>query len=318
MAIPNDLRQQITLPVIAAPMFLVSGPELAIAACRAGIIGSLPALNARNPELFEQWLEQVYSAIGNTPDAGPLAVNCSTKKFGGKRWEADMALIERYQVPIVITAIGDPTEVVERVHGYGGRVFHDATTLAHARKAAQVGVDGINVICGGAGGHAGLLNPFAFLPQIREFFDGILCLAGSISNGASIRAAQVLGADLCYMGTRFIATQESMASPEYKQMLVDEDSSNVLYTDSVAGMPGNFLKASMASVGIDPNNPPPPKAPHIPNLPEGVKPWKHIWSAGQGIGLIKDVPSTALLVQRLQQEYHSTFTNPVHEYGNRL
>ena len=318
MPIPIDLQKQLTLPVIAAPMFLVSGPELAIAACRAGIIGSLPALNARNPDLFEEWLEQVYSAIGGMPNAGPLAVNCSTKKFGGKRWEADTALIERYKVPIVITAIGDPSEVVELVHGYGGRVFHDATTLAHAKKAAQVGVDGINVICGGAGGHAGLLNPFAFLPQVREFFDGMLCLAGSISNGASIRAAQVLGADLCYMGTRFIATRESMATEQYKRMLVAEDSSNVLYTDAVAGMPGNFLKASMSSVGIDPENPPKPKAPHIPDLPEGVKPWKHIWSAGQGIGLIKDIPSTAELVARLHKEYQSTTTNPVYDYGTRL
>jgi nitronate monooxygenase len=316
MALSADLHSRLSLPVIAAPMFLVTGPELVIAACKAGVIGALPALNARTPDDFAVWMEQVHAALAATPDAGPLAVNVGTKKFGGKRWQADMDLLAKYRVPVVITAIGDPSEVVEIVHGYGGKVFHDATTLQHAQKAAEVGVDGINIICGGAGGHAGILSPFAFLPQVRKFFDGVLCLAGSMSDGRSIRAAQVLGADLVYMGTRFIATRESRAADDYKQMLVNEQTSGVLYTDSVAGMLGNFMKASMARAGLDPDNPPRPKAPHVPDLPEGVKPWRDIWSAGHGIGLIEDVPSVAELVARLKSEYLEAANNPPHIFGN--
>jgi nitronate monooxygenase len=316
MPLAINLQSRLSLPVIAAPMFLVTGPELVIAACKAGVIGALPALNARTPEDFAVWMEQVHAELSQIPDAGPLAVNVGTKKFGGKRWQADMDLLEKYQVPVVITAIGDPSEVVEIVHSYGGKVFHDATTLAHAQKAAEVGVDGINVICGGAGGHAGILNPFAFVPQVRSFFDGMLCLAGAISDGRSIRAAQMLGADLVYMGTRFIATQESRATREYKQMLVAEQTSGVLYTDSVAGMLGNFMKASMARAGLDPENPPPLKAPHVPDLPEGIKPWRDIWSAGQGVGLIADVPNVADLVARLKAEYLDAANNPPHVFGN--
>jgi nitronate monooxygenase len=315
MPLPASIGQRLRLPVIAAPMFLVSGPELATAACKAGIIGALPALNARTPEDFGLWLEQVHGELAAHPDAGPLAVNVGTARFGGRRWRADMDLLKRYEVPIVITAIGDPTEVVQEVHEYGGIVMHDATTLAHARKAAEVGVDGINVICGGAGGHAGVINPFAFLPQVRAFFDGILCLAGAISDGRSIRAAQVLGADLIYMGTRFIATRESRAVDEYKRMLVTEQTSGVLYTPSVAGMPGNFLRASMARAGLDPDHPPPPRAPHQPDLPEGVKPWRDIWSAGQGVGLIEDVPEVATLVDRLRNEYRETVEHAPGNYG---
>lgn len=316
MALTADLRNRLSLPVIAAPMFLVTGPELVIAACKAGVIGALPALNARTSEDFAVWLEQVHLELADIPDAAPLAVNVGTAKFGGKRWPSDMALLEKYQVPIVITAIGDPTEVVEIVHGYGGKVFHDATTIAHAEKAAEASVDGINIICGGAGGHAGILNPFAFLPQVRKFFDGVLCLAGSMSDGRSIRAAQSIGADLVYMGTRFIATQESRAPAEYKQMLVTEKSADVLYTDSVAGMLGNFMKASMTRAGLDAENPPPPKAPHTPDLPAGIKPWRDIWSAGHGVGLIDDIPSVADLVARLKSEYLEAANHPPHIFGN--
>lgn len=303
MSLPEILKGRLRLPVIAAPMFLVSGPELATAACKAGVIGALPVHNARSPELLGEWMAQVYADLAQHPHAAPLAVNVPTPQFGGKRWQADMDLMRQYKVPVVITAIGDPTEVVQEVHQWGGIVLHDATTLAHAEKAARAGVDGINVICGGAGGHAGLLNPFAFLPQVRHFFDGLLCLAGGMSNGASILAAQALGADLVYMGTRFIATQESLASAAYKQMLVESRSNDVLYTPSIAGMPGNFLKPAMKAAGMDPDNLPPPKGPHQGDLPDGVKAWRDIWSAGQGVGLIEDVPTVAELVSRLEAQY---------------
>ncbi len=316
MPLPDAIRARLRLPVIAAPMFLVSGPALAAAACRAGIVGALPVHNARSPEVFGQWLAEVTASLATTPYAAPLAANVPTPQFGGKRWTADMDLLRQYRVPVVITAIGDPTEVVQEVHGWGGIVLHDATTLAHAEKAARAGVDGINVICGGAGGHAGLLNPFAFLPQVRRFFDGIVCLAGGVSDGRSIHAALALGADLVYMGTRFIATQESMAGEAYKAMLVQSRSADVLYTPAIAGMPGNFLKPSMVAAGLDPDHLPPPRAAHQPDLPENVKAWRDVWSAGQGVGLIDDVPTVAELVERLCAQYQqATVATPDVGYG---
>jgi len=303
MALPPLLAGRLRLPLICAPMFLVSGPELVIAACRAGIVGALPALNARTTEDFAAWMEQVHAALECVAGAGPLAVNIPTPRFGGKRYEADLKILERYRVPLVITAIGDPTEVVQAVHGWGGLVLHDATTLAHAEKAAAAGVDGINLICGGAGGHAGILSAFAFLPQVRRFFRGMLCLAGALSDGRSLRAAQVLGADLAYMGTRFIATRESRAHEDYKALLVSEGTPDVLYTPAIAGMPGNFMRSSMRRAGLDPERLPPPLDAHRPNLPEGIKPWKDIWSAGQGMGLVQDQPPVAELVTRLKAEY---------------
>ncbi|MFP5305518.1 MAG: NAD(P)H-dependent flavin oxidoreductase, partial [Gammaproteobacteria bacterium] len=302
MALPDVLRARLRLPLIAAPMFLVSGPELVIAACRAGIVGALPALNARTSEQFAEWMEEIHAALVDSPRAGMLAVNLPTPKFGGKRYAPDLAIAERYRVPIVITAIGDPTEVVQAVHAWGGVVLHDATTIAHAHKAAAAGVDGINLICGGAGGHAGVLNPFAFVPQVRRFFGGIVCLAGALSDGRSIRAAQALGADLVYMGTRFIATRESRAHDDYKRLLVSEDSGDILYTAAIAGMPGSFMRSSMRRAGLDPDRLPPPDG-HRPQLPDGIKPWKDVWSAGQGIGLIDDIPPVAELVARLAAEY---------------
>ncbi len=305
MALPERLQGRLRLPLIAAPMFLVSGPELVLAACKAGIVGGLPALNARTTEEFSQWMDELHGALSASSTSGVLAVNVPTPKFGGKRYEADMAIVERYRVPIVITAIGDPTEVVQAVHRWGGIVLHDATTVAHAQKAAQAGVDGLNLICAGAGGHAGVLNPFTFVPQVRKFFDGIVCLAGALATGDAIRSAQVLGADLVYMGSRFIATQESRAADEYKSLLVSEGSADILYTAAIAGLAGNFMRSSMRRVGLDPDNLPAPLAPHRPNLPEGIKPWKNVWSAGQGIGLIDDLPSVAELVDRLESQYRA-------------
>ena len=234
----------------------------------------------------------IREAENENAGLAPLAVNVATPKFGGRRWPADMDVIRKYEPPVVITAIGDPTDVVQEVHGYGGLLLHDATTIKHAQKAVEVGVDGINIICAGAGGHGGLLNPFAFVSQVRRFFDGILCLAGSISNGESIYAAQALGADLVYMGTRFIATKESAAKVQYKQLLIDEQSAGITYTDSVSGIPANFIESSIE------------RARQLPK--DQAKPWRDIWSAGQGVGLIDDIPSTAELVERLVTEYHAT------------
>lgn len=301
--LPEVMCAGLRLPVIAAPMFRVSGPELVLAACQAGVIGGLPAHNAADSSELEAWIEHIYGVFEGQPGAAPLAVNMPTARFGGARFEPDLRLLERYKVPVVITAIGDPTEVVQAVHSWGGVVLHDATTVAHAEKAIEAGVDGINVICGGAGGHAGVLNPFAFLPQVRRFFDGIICLAGSMSNGRSILAAQMLGADLVYMGTRFIATRESMAVDAYKALLVSEGSSDVIYTDRVAGLLGNFLRSSITRAGLDPDNLPQPLGPRQANLPDGIRPWRQIWSAGHGIGLIDDVPAVAELVERLKSEY---------------
>ncbi len=289
-----DLLSRLSLPVICAPMFLVSGPELVEATCRAGIIGALPAANARTPEVLSGWLDRLDAMEG----AAPYALNVGVKFAETPRGDAALAEAERRRVPIVITANGNPAALVARVNGYGGLVFHDATTLAHARKAAAAGVDGLILVCGGGGGHAGIMNPFALVPQVRRFFDGIIVLAGAIATGGAIRAAQVLGADLVYIGTRFIATQESMAPEAYKQMLVAESSSDILYTPAFThGVPANFLTASMRAAGFDPAALPDASG-------QGDKrAWRDIWGAGQSVGLIDDVPPAAELVARLRHEY---------------
>jgi nitronate monooxygenase len=223
--------------------------------------------------------------------------------LGSARFEADLAALRRHKVPVVITSVGEPSPVVEVVHEYGGVVLHDVTTVRHARKAAEAGVDGLILVCAGAGGHAGSASPFALLPQVREFFDKTVVLAGAISDGRGIRAAQVLGADYAYMGTRFIATQESKARAPYKDMLVEEETHDVVYTDAFSGMSANYLRASIVKSGMDPANLPKPKGLWQPDLPEGVKAWRDIWSAGQGVGMIKDIPTVAELVERLSADY---------------
>jgi nitronate monooxygenase len=301
--LPAAIDAKLRLPLICAPMFLVSGPELVLAACRAGIVAGLPVQNARTSDEFAEWMDHNTRELAACPDAAPLAVNIVTPKFGGKRWPADMAIVEQYRPPIVITAIGDPVEVVKVVHGYGGIVLHDATTLAHARKAIESGVDGLNLVCGGAGGHAGLLNPFTFVPQVRRFFEGVICLAGALSDGRSIRAAQMLGADLVYMGTRFIATQESRAHPDYKQLIVDQRSSDIVYSPAISGIPASWMRGALQRVGLAPDALPSLKAPLTPDLPGDLRAWRDVWSAGQGIGAIDDIPSTGALVDRLAGEY---------------
>ena len=302
----EDLKQ-LRLPVIAAPMFLASGLELTQACCRAGVVGGFPAGNARTPEELDRWFD-VLEADGA---AAPYAVNLTLAGSLDDNPIAQMVL--RRKPPILISSVGDPSTITGRVHEWGGLNFHDVVTVRHAEKAAEAGVDGIILVCAGAGGHAGAVNPFALLPQVRERFDGLIILAGAISDGRSILAAQALGADLVYMGSRFLVTRESMASDAYKAMVVAAETKDVVYTPSISGLPASFLRQSIESVGLDPARLPPPKGLHRPDLPEGVRAWRDVWSAGQGAGLIRDVPTVAELVDRLEAEYRaakSAFLSP--------
>jgi nitronate monooxygenase len=289
------------LPVIAAPMFLVSGPELVIACCQQGIVGTFPALNQRSSEDFAEWLKQIQSTL--KPGDARFGVNLVMHK-SNPRLPADAQLCVEHRVPLVITSLGLEPTLIAMVHGYGGLVFHDVTTLRHAHKAMDAGVDGLILVCTGAGGHAGLLNPFAFVAAVRKFFNGPLVLAGCMNNGHDIAAAQMLGADFVYMGTRFIATQESRASDAYKQMIVQANASGIVYTPAVSGVPGNFLSESLQRAGIDVAQVGDAKqvGAELAHAESG-KAWRDIWSAGQGVGAIDDVPSVAQLAARLTNEY---------------
>lgn len=288
-------------------MFLVSGPELVIAACRSGIVGSFPSTNARTPEEFEDWLRRIDSAAAETHAAGgrfaPHAVNLIVHSSAGPRLAADLALVERFQPPIVITSVGPPGEVAKRVHDYGGLLFHDVATLRHARKAAEQGVDGLILLTAGAGGHTGLANPFGFVPEVRREFGGAILLAGAITDGRGIHAAEALGADFAYMGTRFAATRESLASAAYRDLLVSQTLADVMTTDRISGMSATFLRGSIERVGLDPDDLPPIKGFRQPALPDPIKAWRDVWSGGHGVGLIDDVPPVAELVDRLEAEY---------------
>ncbi|MCR9214313.1 MAG: nitronate monooxygenase [Proteobacteria bacterium] len=301
MSLPESLSSRLTIPAIAAPLFLISGPELVIEACRAGVMGSFPAMNSRTSEEFADWMDQINAALG--PNNAPYAVNFSLARMHGERLDTDMETCRRHKTPVIITSVGNPSHVVEDIQSWGGLVFHDVTTMYHAQKAADAGVDGLILVCNGAGGHAGPSSPFAMVEQVREIFDGTIILAGAITTGRAIRAAEVLGADLAYLGTRFIATEEARADAAYKDMIVTEETADIVYTNAISGVPANFMRSSLTAVGLDPDNLPAPDGPFRPNLPEGLTAWNKIWSAGQGAGLIKDIPKTADLVSRLVSEY---------------
>ena len=301
--LPASFSGNMRLPVISAPMFLVSNPELVLATCRAGLVGTFPALNARTTEQLNGWLQEVGS-VQQQEDIAPYGVNLIVHK-SNPRLQADLALCVEYRVPLVITSLGAAKEVVEAVHSYGGLVFHDVTTLRHAQKAIDAGVDGLILVCAGAGGHAGGMSAFAFIPAVRAMFDGIIVAAGGISDGKAVAAAQTLGADVAYMGTRFIATKESSASDEYKQMLLDSNADDIAYTASVSGIPASFMKKSLQDNGVDLSAA--PKADIGSELAGGeAKAWKDIWSAGQGVSLIDNLPSVQELVDRLDEEYKNT------------
>jgi nitronate monooxygenase len=303
MSLSLSIRQRLKVPAIAAPMFLVSGPELVIAACKAGVIGSFPAMNARSSEEFTKWIATITESTHQ--DDAPYAVNFGLARMKGVRLETDIETCRRYKVPIIITSVGNPSGVVKDIQAWGGLVFHDVTTLYHAKKAADAGVDGLILVCTGAGGHAGPLSPFAMVEQVRAFFDGTIILAGAISTGKGIRAAEILGADLAYLGTRFIATKEALAVDAYKDMIVSEQTDDIVYTNAISGVPANFMRTSLTTVGLDPNNLPKPDGPFRPNLPDGLTAWNSIWSAGQGVGSIDDIPHTDQLVTRLFEEYQA-------------
>ncbi|WP_147531651.1 NAD(P)H-dependent flavin oxidoreductase [Bacillus marasmi] len=308
--IPSTISTQLELPVISAPMFLVSSPEMVIAGCKAGIIGSFPLANARTEADLEAWMSRITSALDEAKrlephrKIAPWAVNLVVHRTN-KRYQQDIKFIEKYQPPIVITSLGDPSQVVEIVHSYGGLVFSDVVNLVHAKKAAEKGTDGLILVCTGAGGHAGSLNPFAFISAVKEFWNGITILSGGISNGQDIAAAQLLGADLVYMGTRFIAVEESLASDAYRQMLVESTMEDVLYTDAFSGIGANYLLPSIERAGLNPQNLIKKDSFDWSNYKSenGPKPWKDIWSAGQGVGAIKRIETVAEVVEKLKEDY---------------
>lgn len=298
MPLPAALQTApLRLPVIMAPMFLLSDPPLVLAAMRAGIIGAFPALNQRTTEGFGEWLEEITAARAALQNPPPYAVNLIVHKTV-PRTPADLELVIKYRVPIVITSLGAVGDVVDAVHSYGGVVFHDVISERHAEKAIEAGVDGLILVCAGAGGHTGTLNPFAFTALARKMFKGTLIVSGGISDGYAIRAVKALGADLAYMGTRFIATQECRANAEYKQMILDARIGDIVGTDKVSGVFGNFLKSSLVQAGIDPASAVKPSI----DMGHESRAWKQIWSAGHGAGVIDDLPTVAELVTRLEAE----------------
>lgn len=287
------------LPIIVAPMFLVSTPKMTIEAGRAGVIGSFPLLNARPVEKCAAWLREVKEELGESP----WAVNFICHKKANRRYDDDLELIREYEPPIVITSLGHPGEVLEIVHGYGGLVYSDVANVNHAKKSAATGVDGLILVCSGAGGHGGTLNPFAFIAAVKEFYDGIIILSGSISTGADVAAAKIMGADYAYMGTRFIAAEESSAPDDYKEMVIDATINDVLYTDSFSGVHANVLIPSLIKEGIDPKTLKSRDEVDLSHL-VNVKAWRDIWSAGQGVTTVKKREATKEIIATLKNEYN--------------
>ena len=294
----NKLIDQLRLPVIVAPMFLVSGPDLVIASSNAGLIGSFPGPNARTAEELEHWMHQINSATSN-----PWAFNMITHKTYD-RFSEELDLIKKFQPKIVITALGSPERVIEAVHGYGGKVIADVNNINFARRCAEMNVDGMALICHGAGGHTGQLSPFSFSAYVREFFEGLIVLAGSISTGQHIKAAQLLSADLCYMGTRFISAQESNAVDEYKLMIINSTYDDLRMTNLFTGAPAYYLKDSIINNNLDPDNlDTNTEGFNVSGSQDKIKAWKDIWSAGQGVGLIKNIESVESIVKELESEF---------------
>ncbi len=310
MALP-DVLKNLELPVIGAPLFIVSGPELVIAQCKAGIVGSFPALNARPAEELEKWIVRIKLELEayqkDNPDkkVAPFAVNQICHK-SNNRLEHDMEICVKHKVPIVITSLQASPMVYEAVHSYGGTVLHDVINIRHTKKALSIGADGIIAVCAGAGGHAGQLSPFALVPEIRQFHEGPLLCSGSISTGGGVLAAQAMGADLAYLGTRFIATKEANASEAYKQAIVASAGEDIVYSSLFTGVHGNYLKSSIEAAGMDPDNLPEADKSAM-NFGSGgntdAKAWKDIWGSGQGVGSIHSAPAVQEVVDQLKREY---------------
>lgn len=306
MSGPHTLGWKLKLPVIAAPMFLVSGPELVIAATRAGIVGTFPALNQRSTEGYVEWVNQIRAATADLPaDQAVFGVNMIVHP-SNSRLEADMRATVALKVPLIITSLGAVKLVVDAVHSYGGKVFHDITNRRHAEKAIEAGVDGLILVTAGAGGHAGTANPFALIAEIRRFYTGPIALSGALSNGAQVAAALAAGADFAYMGTRFIATQESRAMAGYREMIQASSIGDIVYTPAISGIPANFMAGSLRNAGLDPKNLPAvdPKT-HKIDMGQEARAWRDVWSAGHGVADTKDNPSVAELVVRMRAEFEA-------------
>jgi nitronate monooxygenase len=311
LPIPSHIKDNLSIPVIGSPLFIISGPELVIAQCKAGIIGSFPALNARPQHVLEEWIVRIKTELAEykaeNPDAkvAPFAVN-QICHGSNDRLAEDMATCVKHEVPIIITSLRPPAELVEAAHSYGGLVYHDVINVRHAKKAVEQGVDGLILVCAGAGGHAGALSPFALLREVKEWFDGTVILSGAIGDGHAVAASLALGADFAYMGTRFIATQEANADPEYKKMLEESAADDIVYSSLFTGVHGNYLKPSISNAGMDPDNLPSADKSSM-NFGSGgntkSKAWKDIWGSGQGIGRIYDSPPVSELVDRIKTEY---------------
>jgi len=316
MPLPACLKN-LRLPVVGAPLFIVSGPELVIAQCKAGIVGSFPALNARPQPLVDEWIVRIKEELDahnqKHPDkpAAPFAVN-QICHVSNDRLQADMESCVRHEVPIIITSLRPPLEIVRAAHSYGGVVFHDVIMERHARKSAEQGVDGLILVCAGAGGHAGQLSPFAMVREVKKWFDGTILLSGAIGDGACLAAAAALGADLSYIGTRFIASKEANADQRYKQMLVESRAKDIVYSSLFTGVHGNYLKPSIAKAGLDPDNLPSADKSKM-NFGSGgnmkSKAWRDIWGSGQGIGSIERVQTVEEIVTELEDEYRATLAN---------
>ncbi|KZX61492.1 MULTISPECIES: nitronate monooxygenase family protein [unclassified Alcanivorax] len=310
MSLPASLQERLRLPAVASPMFIVSNPDLVIAQCKAGIVGSFPALNARPAEELEVWLKRITEELDAwnqaNPDqpAAPFAVNQIVHK-SNNRLEHDLEMCVKYKVPIVITSLGARVDVNEAIHSYGGLVFHDIINNFFAKKAIEKGADGLIAVAAGAGGHAGTQSPFALVQEIREWFDGPLLLSGSIAKGDAILAAQAMGADLAYIGSAFIATDEANADERYKQSIVDSSASDIIYSNLFTGVHGNYLRSSIEAAGLDPDDLPESDPSKMDFGDGSSKAWKDIWGSGQGIGAIKKIGPASDLIERLKKEYSS-------------
>ncbi len=310
MSLPPVLQNRLTLPVIGAPLFIVSGPELVIAQCKAGIVGSFPGRNAGPVERLDNWIERINAELvvfeqTTGKKAAPFAVN-QIVHASNDRLGHDVDVCVKHEVPIIITSLRAPAEVVKRTHGYGGVVFHDVINIRHAKKAVEEGVDGLILVCAGAGGHAGTLSPFALVPEVRAWFDKTILVSGAIANGGSVLAVQAMGADLAYLGTRFIATNEANADPRYKQMLVETMAQDIVYSNLFTGVHGNYLGPSITAAGLELSTLPEADKSKM-NFGSGgnmeKKAWKDIWGAGQGVGQIQDITPVADVVAKLKREY---------------
>jgi nitronate monooxygenase len=311
MAWPENL-QPLSLPVIGAPLFIISNPRLVIAQCKNGVIGAFPALNARPKQVLEDWLAEITSELAAFAQANPgaevapFAVN-QIIHASNDRLAHDLALCGKYKVPIIITSLSAPNDIVPHVHSWGGLVFHDVISVRHAKKAIDAGVDGLILVCAGAGGHAGTLSPFALVEEVRKFWQGPIALAGAIATGRGVLAARAMGADFAYVGTRFIATEEANADVRYKEMIVASHASDILYSAYFTGVPGNYLRQSVINAGLDPDHLP-ERDKRVMNFEAGkaaetVKAWRDIWGAGQSVGATGDILPAADVVQRMRREY---------------